>query len=127
MTVITKAPVEIAEAYLDAIEASEFEQARDYLNDRNFKYRSPVFNSDDPDEFISSISHVGAILKRIDRRHTFTDGNEVCQVLTFVTEFATVRSTEAVQWSTVREGKIVRIESVFDGRAYREMFIPDGD
>ena len=127
MTVITKTPLEIAEAYLDAIEASEFELARVYLNDRKFKYRSPVFNSDDPDEFISSISHVGSILKRIDRRRTFTDGNEVCQVLTFVTEFATVRSTEAVQWTTVRDGKIVSMEAVFDGRAYREMFIPEGE
>ena len=122
MTVMPQTPVEIAEAYLAALEAAEFEQARFYLDDHNFEYRSPIFNSNDPDQFISDISHVGSILERIDRRRTFTEGNEVCQILTFVTVFSSVKTTEVIQWTKVRDGKIISMEAVFDGRAYRDLF-----
>lgn len=118
-------PQEITDAYIDAIETSNYEQARFYLDDYNFRYRSPVINSNDADEFISNISHVGSILKRIDRRRTFFDGNEVCQVLRFVTEFSTVRTTDVMQWTTIRNGKIVNMEAAFDGRVYREMFLSE--
>ena len=120
-------PLEITAAYLDAIEAGDFELARSCLDDHRFTYRSPVFNCDNADEFISNISHIGSILERIDRRRTFSDGDEVCHVLSFVTMFSTVKITDAIQWSTVKSGKIICMEAVFDGRAYREMFIPDGE
>lgn len=100
-----KTPQEIVDAYLDAIEAREFEQARAYLADHNFEYRSPILNSNNPDEFIANISHVGPILERIDRRRTFADGDEVCHILSFVTNWSTLTSTDAVQWTTVKDGK----------------------
>jgi len=120
-------PLEIATRYLDAIESGNFELARSCLDDHKFTYRSPVFNCDSADEFISTISHIGSILDRIERRRTFIDGNEVCHVLDFVTMFSTVKVTAAMQWTTVKDGKIVSMEAVFDGRAYREMFIPEGE
>ncbi len=126
-TMTSKTPREIADAYLDAIEAREFERARTYLADHNFEYHSPILNSNNPDEFIANVSHVGPILERIDRRRTFADGDEVCQILTFITNWSSLTPTDAVQWTKVKDGKIVFIESFFDGRAYREMFVPEGE
>lgn len=118
-------PEEIVQAYLDAIESRNFSLARRFLANHGFSYRSPVFDFDNPDAFIASISGVGPILERIERRRTFVAGNEVCNILTFVTNWSTPRTTNVVQWVTVESDKIVAMETFFDGRAYREMFIVD--
>ena len=123
----TKTPQQIVDAYLDAIEARDFDLARTYLADKHFEYRSPILNCKSADEFIANISHVGTILERIERRHTFVDGYDVCNILRFVTSMSTLISTDAVQWSKVKDGKINCIESFFDARAYREMFVQDND
>jgi hypothetical protein len=118
-------PEEIVHAYLNAIETRDFSLARHFLANRGFSYRSPVFDFDNADAFIAAISGVGPILERIDRRRTFVADNEVCSILTFVTSWSTPRSTDVVQWVTVEDDKIVAMETFFDGRAYREMFIAD--
>lgn len=118
-------PQTIVSAYLDAVEARDFERARGYLSDKYFEYRSPILNSDNPDEFINNISPIGPILERIERRHTFVDGHHVCSILRFITSWSSPTPTDAVQWCQVKDGKIRRIETFFDARAYREMFIQD--
>ncbi|ALP54694.1 hypothetical protein Tel_01560 [Candidatus Tenderia electrophaga] len=120
-------PQQIIDAYLEAIEARDFERARRHLDDRHFQYRSPVLNSDGADEFIANISHIGAILARIERRHIFVDGADVCHVLRFITSWSTATATDVVQWSKVKDGKIRSIETFFDARVYREMFTLEGE
>ncbi|UCE89593.1 MAG: nuclear transport factor 2 family protein [Pseudomonadota bacterium] len=115
-------PREIVHAYLDAIEGGDFDRARGYLSDEQFVYRSPIFNYDSADEFIIDIARVGAILERIERRRSFADGDEVCDVLRFVTSWSKPTSTDVVHWSKVKDGKITLIEAIFDARGYREMF-----
>ena len=118
-------PEEIVCAYLDAIEARNFSLARRFLANRGFSYRSPVFDFNNADAFIEAISSVGPILERIERRRTFVADNEVCNILTFITNWSTPRTTNVVQWVTVEGDKIVAMETFFDGRAYREMFVSD--
>ncbi|MGB5305854.1 MAG: hypothetical protein WBO57_06405, partial [Gammaproteobacteria bacterium] len=52
----------IVAAFIDAIEARDFECARGYLSDTRFSYRSPVSRADDADTFINIISRIGPIL-----------------------------------------------------------------
>lgn len=117
-----KTPHEIVSAYLDAIEDRDFERARGFLSDSRFVYRSPIFNCESADEFIIDLARVGAILDRIERRRSFSDGNEVCGVLRFVTSWSQPTSTDVVHWSRVEDGRITRIEAIFDARGYAAMF-----
>lgn len=72
--------------------------------------------------FIADIWRVGPILEGIERRKTFVDGHEVCDILGFKTRMAQLSTTPVVHWATVDGDKIVSIEVFFDATAYSRMF-----
>ncbi len=115
-------PESIVTAFIDAIEARDFERARGYLSDTQFTYRSPISRVDDADTFITVISRIGPILERIDRRRTFIDGNDVCTILNFRTTMEAIKEVPVVQLATVVAGKIVSLEAFFDASEYNKMF-----
>ena len=117
-----QSPESIVSAFIDAIEARDFEYARRYLSDTQFSYRSPVSRTDDADNFIIIISRVGPILEGIKRRRTFVDGNNVCSILNYRTSMEAMREVPVVQLATVADGKIVTLEALFDASAYNKMF-----
>lgn len=114
---------QVVEAYLAAIAARDFERARACLADDGFSYRSPIASFDDADAFIADIWHVGPILEGIDCRRSFVDGDEVCSILDFKTRMDRLEITPVVQWATVRDGRIRRIEAFFDASRYAAMFV----
>jgi hypothetical protein len=115
-------PREVVQAYLDAVEARDFECARRYLADVHFHYRSPISGFDNADAFIADVSRIGAILEKIVRRKTFVEGDEVCSILDFVTRLSGPETTAVVQVARVEAGKIVDLEVLFDASRYRELF-----
>jgi len=115
-------PQEIVHAYLDAIEARDFEHARTYLSDKHFTYRSPIAGFNDADAFIADIWRIGPILEGIERRKTFVDGNEVCDILDFKIRMAQLSTIPVVHWATVEGDEIASIEVFFDATAYSRMF-----
>ena len=116
-----QSPEDIVTAFIDAIEARDFERARDYLSDTQFSYRSPVSMTDDADTFIALVSRIGPILERIERRRTFVDGGDVCSILHYRTTMESLKDVAVVQLATVAEGKIVSLEVFFDASEYNKM------
>jgi hypothetical protein len=121
---ITKAPEEIVSALFDAFEARDFELARTFLSDDGFSYQSPIESFTNADTYISNISRVGQILKRIERCKTFVKGNDVCSVLKIHTTMDTLNAAPVVQLTTVLDGKIASIEAIFDATEYNKMIVP---
>ncbi len=115
-------PEDTVAAFLDAIEARDFEAARKYLSDTRFTYSSPVSRTDNADTFIIIISRIGPILESIERRRTFTDGNEVCSILKYRTTMEAIEEVPVVQLATVLTGKITALEVFFDASEYNKMF-----
>jgi limonene-1,2-epoxide hydrolase len=115
-------PENIVAAFIDAIEARDFEAARACLSDTRFSYRSPVSKTDNADTFINIISRVGPILEGIERRRTFIDGNEVCSILNYRTSMEALQEVPVVQLATVVAGKIIALETFFDASEYNKMF-----
>jgi limonene-1,2-epoxide hydrolase len=115
-------PESTVTAFLDAIEARDFERARGYLSDTRFSYRSPVSRTDNADTFIVNISRVGPILERIERRRTFIDGSDVCTILNYRTTMEVMREVPLVQLATVVGGKIIALEVFFDASEYNKLF-----
>jgi len=117
-----QSPESIVTAFIDAIEAREFDCARRYLSDTSFSYRSPVSRADDADTFIVIISRVGPILNGIERRKTFVNGDDVCTILNYRTSMEAIREVPVVQLATVVDGKIAALEAFFDASEYNKMF-----
>ena len=114
-------PAQVVENYLNAIEQGDFDRARACLSDK-FYYLGPTASFNDPESFIENIWHVGQILHHIETRKTFVDGNDVCTIMDFHVHFDERKSVPVVQWTTVENGKISRIEVFFDATDYAAMF-----
>jgi hypothetical protein len=118
-------PVEVGNAYVDALEARDFELARQYLSDTDFHYRSPVTESSNADNFTVIISRIGPILERIERRKVFTKDDEVCVIMHIITTMEHMKDMPVVLLAKVVEGKIVDMEVFFDASEYNKMFEVD--
>jgi limonene-1,2-epoxide hydrolase len=115
-------PVEVVNAYVDALEARDFDLARQYLSDTGFHYRSPVTESSNADNFTIIISRIGPILERIERRKLFTKDDEVCVIMHIITTMEHMKDMPVVQLSKVVDGRIIDMEVFFDASEYNKMF-----
>ncbi|MGH8500907.1 MAG: nuclear transport factor 2 family protein [Gammaproteobacteria bacterium] len=113
---------DMVDAFLDAIGARDFEQAQRCLSADEFFYLSPIETFDNAADFIADVSRVGTILKRIDRRKLFVDGDQACAIFNLITTMDALSNTRIAQWMKVKNGKIVSIEVFFDAHAYASMF-----
>lgn len=115
----------LAEAFLDALASHDTDAVRQLLADDGFHYESPVVRLDSADAFAQFVTMSGGILQRIERRHCFVDGDDICHWLVFVTQLSERLSTPAVQWTRVAGGRIQSIEIMFDPHRYRLLFQVD--
>jgi hypothetical protein len=110
------------EEYLDAIESHAYDRARLVLADEGFEYESPICRFSSADAFAQHMSLIGGIIQRIERVKIFVDGQDICHFLVLVTQISHKESTKLVQWARVQDGRINRIEVLFDAHWYRRMF-----
>ena len=111
------------ETFLDAFESGDFDCIGRCLATSGFTFEGPVDRFEDAGAFIRDLEKYALILKRIERRRMFVDGCEACAVLTFVTSVSDIERTRVVVWVTTDTGgRIIRIESFLDARAYTRMF-----
>jgi ketosteroid isomerase-like protein len=111
----------VVEAFLDAFDDNDFEGMRVQLAG-GFVYDGPLDHFSDPDSFVKDLEKYGQVVRRIERRRLFVDGDEACVILTFVTTIQDIERTRMAMWLRVEDGKIARIEGFLDPRAYVHMF-----
>jgi hypothetical protein len=122
---VTPDPLSIVDAYLAAQSARDFEAMRGLLADQGFCYRSPIVVFDRADDFIQYAAVSSGIIIDREIRKVFVDGDDICHFMTYRIQISEKLAVEAAQWSRVREGRIQRIEAVFDASVYRELFPGD--
>ena len=115
-------PLSVVEAFFAAREAFDFERARTLLADLGFSFQSPIAAFDSPDHFIQYSAHASGIVQSVAIRRVFVDGPDVCHFLTYHIQISEKFTVDAVQWARVEDGRIRRIEVLFDASAYRELF-----
>ncbi len=116
--------LDVVTAFFDAVETRNFERAATMLSAENFSYEGSIEQHDNAADFIRSVSRFGTILESIERRRIFVDGDEVCVIMKYETSLEPIESMRFAHWLRVEGGKITRIESFFDARAYASMFEP---
>lgn len=115
-------PRELVDAYIAALSARAYDQARGFLADGGFEYTSPIASFNDADDFMEYTTLMGGIVHSISSRKVFVDGTDVCHFLVLNTQIAEKERTSVAQWSRVDGGRIRRIEVLFDAHQYKVMF-----
>lgn len=120
-------PKDVVDAYLDAIDRHHYEAARGYLANVGFVYESPIACFDSADAFMEYSAMNMGILQRVERVKAFVDGQDVCNILIMHIQLSSKERVKVVNWARVEQGRIQRIEVVFDARIYQNLFLsPDG-
>jgi len=107
--------------YLDAIESHDYDRARGFLADEGFCYESPISSFSSADEFMQHTSLLAGIVQRMERRKVFVDGSDVCHLLVYIVQLSDKESAKVAHWARVVDGRIQRIEVLFDTHWYRRM------
>lgn len=118
-------PSEIVEAYLDAMASHDYEGARSHLADTGFSYESPIARFESADAFMEYSALNMGILQGIEHVKTFVDGPDVCNFLILHIQISDKERVKMVTWSRVEQGRIQRMEVLFDTRIYQRLFLPD--
>ncbi len=118
-------PREIVDAYLDAIARHDIDTARGYLADSGFHYESPLESFDSADAFMEYNALRMGILQGVERIKVFVDGPDVCTFLVLTIQISEKERVKVVNWCRVEEGRVVRMDVLFDTRIYHTLFEPD--
>jgi hypothetical protein len=118
-------PKEIVDAYLDAMAAHDYEGARRCLADTEFFYESPIARFESADAFMEYSALNMGILQGIERVKTFVDGPDVCSLLIMHIQISDKDQVKVASWCRVDQGRIRRMEVLFDTRIYQKLFRPE--
>jgi hypothetical protein len=116
----------LVRAYFSAISQRDFAQLQSFLDPASFRYVSPtrVFNS--ATAYIADVARIETILKRIELRHMFREGDEVCVIYDFLSTLPELERVRVAAWFHIASGKIDQIEVFFDAHPYLSFFEDPG-
>ena len=112
----------LVDAYLGAVAQRDFDTARRYLSDTDFHYVSPIGRYDDADVFIRNIERIGPILVKMETCFCSAQGSQVCHFLDVTVSIAEYITYRSAQLTEVADGRITRMEVIFDASDYQRMF-----
>jgi hypothetical protein len=111
---------QVVQGFMGAMGKGDFAAARKYLDD-NLSFRGPFDSFDKPEPYLQALEQLHKIVKRVDMKKMFVDGNDVCLLYDLVTN--TPAGTSFVcEWMQVNGDKIASIRVVFDARPFAAMF-----
>ena|SRR5712692_2914611 len=111
---------EIVQRYFQAFGSGDGATARSLLKD-DLYFKGPIDEFHNADDLMSSLQKLAQIVKGVEPRKTFVDGDDVCMIYDLVTN--TPAGTSAVaEWHHVENGKIAAIRVYFDARPFAAMF-----
>ena len=115
-------PLSVATEYLAALESVDYERARSLLADEGFEFTSPTHQFHSADELVRHLSLSGGIVQSVHTRKVFVDGPDTCHILTYRIQISEKQDVALALWTHVRDGRIDRIEAIFDASVYRDLF-----
>jgi limonene-1,2-epoxide hydrolase len=99
-----------------AIGAKDFAAARRLLLD-DLSFEGPLDTFHNADDYIAAIKKLSRIVKRIEIKKLFVDGNDVCVLYDMNTN--TPAGTSFIsEWFRIKGNKISEVRVVFDARSF---------
>jgi ketosteroid isomerase-like protein len=111
---------EIVLSYQRALGNQDYKAARSFLRD-DLSFQGPLASHDKPEGLLNDLQMLHHIVKGVEMKKTFVDGDDVCLLYDLITSDPPV-SSFTCEWYHVRDGKIASIRVVFDARPFAAMF-----
>jgi len=93
-------------------------EVRDLLTD-DFTFRDPLMSADSADEYVEQLRSLGDEIEMYaEVREIVGEGDVVAALIDFQGPGGTM---QYAQWFTMRDGKIARLEVIYDPRPFLEM------
>lgn len=122
MTATELTPRELVERYVDAVARFDYTTARECLADEDFRYSGPISTFHSADALMRYLELATPIVQRVEIQKAFEADHDVAHFLVVGTQLSEKLSVHVAQWAHVRDGRIDRLELVFDAHWYRSLF-----
>ena len=111
----------ILKQFYDAVIARDMPRARKYLDDKMvFVGLFETYPS--ADAYIGTFTQLMSIVTRLDVKIIIGEGDNAAIFMEMETAAPAAATTLVAEWHQVKNGKIVRAQSAFDGRPFAAMF-----
>jgi ketosteroid isomerase-like protein len=107
-------------SYQRALGNQDYKVARSYLRD-DLSFRGPLASHDKPEPLLKDLEQLHHIVKGVEMKKIFAEGDDVCLLYDLITTNPPVNSFTC-EWYHLQDGKIASIRVVFDARPFAAMF-----
>ena len=111
----------ILKSFYDAVVKRDMRRARSYLAD-DMVFVGLFETYPDADAYIATFTQLMSIVTRLDVKVVVGEGDDAAIFMEMETTAPAPATTLVAEWHHVRNGKIVRAMSAFDGRPFAAMF-----
>ena len=112
---------EVVMSYQRSLGSQDYKTARSMMSDDGFSFRGPLATHDKPEGLLEDLKQLHHIVKGVEMKKIFADGEDVCLLYDLITTSPDATSFTC-EWYTVKNSKIKSVRVVFDARPYAAMF-----
>jgi hypothetical protein len=112
---------EVLKEFYAAVMKRDLATARKYLSDE-LLFVGLFETYHNANEYLTALTGLLQVTIRLDVRMIIAEGNNVAVFFELETKAPAKATTLVAEWHQVKDGKIVHVESAFDGRPFAAMF-----
>jgi ketosteroid isomerase-like protein len=112
---------EIVKKFYAAVIKKDIAAARGYLND-DLLFLGLFETYHSAEEYIAALTKLLQVVVRLDVKKIIAEENDAAVFFELETKAPGEATTLVAEWHQVKNGKITRVESAFDGRPFVAMF-----
>ncbi len=117
---MASSPKDIVMSYQRVLGNQDYKTARTLMSD-DFSFKGPLASHDKPEGLLKDLEMLHHIVKGVEMKKVFVDGDDVCLMYDLITSNPPATSFTA-EWYHIQGGKIGSIRVVFDARPFAAMF-----
>jgi hypothetical protein len=114
----------ILRQFYDAVIARDMARARMFLDDK-MVFVGLFETYPNADAYVATFTQLMSIVTRLDVKVIIGEGENAAIFIEMETTAPAAATTLVAEWHQVKNGKIVRAQSAFDGRPFAAMFAGD--
>jgi len=112
---------EILKKFYTAVVKKDIAAARGYLND-DLMFLGLFETYRNAEEYIAALTKLLQVVVRLTVKKIIAEENDAAVFFELETKAPVEATTLVAEWHQIRNGKISRVESAFDGRRFEAMF-----
>ncbi|HSP93517.1 MAG TPA: nuclear transport factor 2 family protein [Thermoanaerobaculia bacterium] len=104
-----------------AVKKKDIPEARRYLKD-DLLFLGLFETYHNAEEYVAALTKLLQVVVRLDVKTIIAEGNQAAIFFELETRAPAAATTLVAEWHRMKDGKIARVQSAFDGRPFAAMF-----